>query len=460
MSEPSEAEAANELMRLARAIARHNKLYHTEDAPEISDAEYDALVRRNAELEAAFPHLIRPDSPSAAVGHEVSASPLSKVAHEVRMMSLDNAFAEEEVADFVARLRRFLNLPEGEAISFTAEDKIDGLSCSLRYEDGVLVRAATRGDGQVGEDVTANVRHIADIPQCLHHPPAPSSEEEGETIAQALREAAARLAQSSDTARLDAELLMAHALGVSRSDLLLRRMDDDAPEAFGALLERRARHEPVAYILGRKEFYGREFAVAPGVLIPRMDSEATVAAALEACSAPARVLDCGVGSGALLLTVLAERLDATGLGVDRSAEALAIASANAARLGLADRTQLLYRDWDEPGWAIDLGRFDLILANPPYVEDDAPIAPAVRDWEPEGALFAGSEGLDAYRVLIPQLPGLLADGGVAVVEIGATQADAVSAIAANIGFTADLRRDLAGRPRALVLRLGLGKHRS
>lgn len=163
----SEAEAANELMRLARAIARHDKLYHAEDAPEISDAEYDALVRRNAELEAAFPHLVRADSPSRKVGHEVAASPLSKVTHEVRMMSLDNAFSDEEVAEFVARVRRYLNLPEDEPIAFTAEDKIDGLSCSLRYENGVLVRAATRGDGLVGEDVTANVRHVADIPRKL-----------------------------------------------------------------------------------------------------------------------------------------------------------------------------------------------------------------------------------------------------------------------------------------------------
>ncbi|MBC7491784.1 MAG: NAD-dependent DNA ligase LigA, partial [Novosphingobium sp.] len=163
----SQAEAANELMRLARTIAHHNRRYHAEDAPEISDAEYDALVRRNAELEAAYPHLIRPDSPSQAVGHEVAASPLSKVAHYVRMMSLDNAFADEEVAEFVARVRRFLALPEDAPVAMTAEDKIDGLSCSLRYEHGLLVRAATRGDGQVGEDVTANVAHIADIPQQL-----------------------------------------------------------------------------------------------------------------------------------------------------------------------------------------------------------------------------------------------------------------------------------------------------
>ena len=165
MNDLSEAEAANEMMRLARQIARHNRLYHAEDAPEISDQEYDALIRRNEELEKAFPHLIRPDSPSAAVGHEIAASPLSKVPHEVRMMSLDNAFSDEEVLEFVARVRRFLALDESEPISFTAEDKIDGLSCSLRYEKGHLVMAATRGDGQVGENVTANVASIADIPQ-------------------------------------------------------------------------------------------------------------------------------------------------------------------------------------------------------------------------------------------------------------------------------------------------------
>jgi DNA ligase (NAD+) len=163
----SEAAAANELMRLAKAIAHHDRLYHAEDSPEISDAEYDALVRRNAELEAAFPHLIRPDSPSRKVGHQIASSPLGKVAHEVRMMSLDNAFSPQEVAEWLARMRRFLALPEDAPLAVTAEDKIDGLSCSLRYENGHLVRAATRGDGQVGEDVTANVAHIPDIPQRL-----------------------------------------------------------------------------------------------------------------------------------------------------------------------------------------------------------------------------------------------------------------------------------------------------
>ncbi|MBU6253377.1 MAG: NAD-dependent DNA ligase LigA, partial [Alphaproteobacteria bacterium] len=160
----SEAEAANRLMRLAREIAKHNKLYHTLDAPEISDAEYDALVRENNALEAQFPHLIRADSPNRQVG-AAPASHLSKVTHAKPMLSLDNAFADADVEDFVGRVRRFLNLAAEEVVALTAEPKIDGLSCSLRYENGQLVLAATRGDGQVGEDVTANVRTIADIPQ-------------------------------------------------------------------------------------------------------------------------------------------------------------------------------------------------------------------------------------------------------------------------------------------------------
>ena len=163
----ADADAANELMRLAKQIAHHNRLYHAEDSPEISDADYDALVRRNNELEAAFPHLVRADSPNAQVGAAVEGSPLSKVTHAKRMMSLDNAFSDEDVEDFVARVRRFLNLPEGTRVALTAEDKIDGLSCSLRYEKGLLVQAATRGDGAVGEDVTANVRTISDIPMQL-----------------------------------------------------------------------------------------------------------------------------------------------------------------------------------------------------------------------------------------------------------------------------------------------------
>ena len=160
----NEADAANRLMRLAREIARHDKLYHDQDAPEISDAEYDALIRENRELEARFPHLVRADSPSKRLG-AAPTSGLAKVTHARPMLSLDNAFSDEEVHDFVARVRRFLALATDERVAMTAEPKIDGLSCSLRYERGELVLAATRGDGTVGENVTANARNIPDIPQ-------------------------------------------------------------------------------------------------------------------------------------------------------------------------------------------------------------------------------------------------------------------------------------------------------
>ena len=169
MTDPAsltEAEAANRLMRLAREVAKHNRLYHDQDAPEISDADYDALIRENNALEAAFPHLIRADSPNAQVG-AAATSALKKVPHAVRMMSLDNGFADEDIAEFAARVRRFLALAEDAPVAMTAEPKIDGLSCSLRYEQGKLVLAATRGDGTTGEDVTANVRTIADIPERL-----------------------------------------------------------------------------------------------------------------------------------------------------------------------------------------------------------------------------------------------------------------------------------------------------
>ncbi|MEK7343536.1 MAG: NAD-dependent DNA ligase LigA [Pseudomonadota bacterium] len=168
----SEAEAANRLMRLAKEVARHNRLYHDRDAPEISDADYDALIRENNALEAQFPHLIRADSPNAQVG-AVPSTALKKIPHAVRMMSLDNGFSDEDIAEFLARVRRFLALPDDEPLALTAEPKIDGLSCSLRYEKGELVLAATRGDGTTGEDVTANVGTIADIPQTLRGPNIP-----------------------------------------------------------------------------------------------------------------------------------------------------------------------------------------------------------------------------------------------------------------------------------------------
>jgi DNA ligase (NAD+) len=165
----SEAEAANRLMRLAKEIARHDRLYHDQDAPQISDAEYDSLVRENRELEERFPHLVRPDSPSKRLGAPPSSS-LAKVAHARPMLSLENAFSAEEVDEFVGRVKRFLALPAEAFVAMTAEPKIDGLSCSLRYGRGELVLAATRGDGTVGEDVTANVRTIADIPQRIANP--------------------------------------------------------------------------------------------------------------------------------------------------------------------------------------------------------------------------------------------------------------------------------------------------
>ena len=169
-AELTEAEAANRLMRLARQIAQHDKLYHDQDAPEISDAQYDALVRENRELEERFPHLVRTDSPSRRLGAAPTTA-LAKVPHARPMLSLENAFSTEEVAEFVARVKRFLALPADGFVAMTAEPKIDGLSCSLRYERGELVLAATRGDGAVGEDVTANVRTIADIPQSIGNAP-------------------------------------------------------------------------------------------------------------------------------------------------------------------------------------------------------------------------------------------------------------------------------------------------
>lgn len=277
------------------------------------------------------------------------------------------------------------------------------------------------------------------------------------SISDALRAAAERLAASSDTPRLDAELLMAHALGVSRSDLLLRHMRDAAPDGFTALMERRMGHEPVAYIMGHQEFFGLTLRVTPDVLIPRGDSEVLVEAALAARGDARTVLDCGTGSGALLLAVLAWLPRANGIGIDRSPAALAVAQGNAAAVGVHGRARFLLGDWTQPGWSQGFAPFDLILANPPYVEADAQLAPSVAAHEPAGALFAGPEGLDDYRVLLPQLPGLLAPGGVALVEIGAAQADSVSAIARAAGLAVLLHRDLAGRARVLELKIPLGK---
>ncbi len=265
----------------------------------------------------------------------------------------------------------------------------------------------------------------------------------------ALNDAARQL--PGDTARLDAELIMAHMLGVSRNDLLLRHLDNHIDAvAYAALTARRRRGEPVAYITGQRSFWTLDLAVTPAVLIPRPDSETLVEAALDElpASRPVRVLDLGTGSGALLLAVLSERPQAWGLGVDRSESALLVARGNAVRLGFGARAAFLRGDWAS---ALDT-RFDLVLCNPPYVESDAALDAGVRDHEPASALFAGADGLDDYRRLIPQLPDLLTDAGMCCLEIGWQQAAAVSAIAATAGLSATVRHDLAGRDRCLVLR--------
>lgn len=275
------------------------------------------------------------------------------------------------------------------------------------------------------------------------------------TVGDAIRAATETLENTSDTARLDAELLMAHAIGVSRSDLLLRHMDSAVPDAFDALVERRKTCEPIAYITGVQEFYGLDFEVASGVLIPRGDSETLIEAAREAFEdrgAPASILDIGTGSGALLVAALSVFPKARGHAIDKSDAVAQVARRNLKRHGGGRTIGFTQTDWSEDGWAEDLGTFDLVLCNPPYIEESAELDPDVRDFEPASALFAGKDGLDDYRLLIPQLGKLLNEGGVAIFEIGHTQADAVMGIAQNCGFVAETRKDLANRPRCVILR--------
>ncbi|MBX7541324.1 peptide chain release factor N(5)-glutamine methyltransferase [Qipengyuania sphaerica] len=270
----------------------------------------------------------------------------------------------------------------------------------------------------------------------------------------AIRSAGERLAEVSDTPMLDAEYLMAKAARLGRADLWRLDIDGIAPPQteFELLVERRLAREPLSYILGHAEFYGRSFRVTPDVLIPRSDSETLIYAALELVPNAGRILDLGTGSGALLITALLEIEGASGVAIDSSQAALHVAENNAQLLGLGRKqAKFLYRDWSQAGWERDLGLFDLVLCNPPYVESSANLDSDVADYEPHSALFAGPEGLDDYRIIIPQLRNLLREEGIAILEIGHEQSSAVTEIAQGCGFDVALRRDLANRPRVLIL---------
>ena len=269
-------------------------------------------------------------------------------------------------------------------------------------------------------------------------------------VLRALADATRRLEPISDTHRLDAELLMAAALEIERDTLLLNPPIGPVPDAFESMLERRLAGEPVAYITGKRAFWNIELMVGPGALIPRPDSEVLIVTAIDhfgSMSPPKRILDLGTGPGTLLLAALDLWADATGVGVDSSAPALDYAKANAKRLGLAPRAH-----FKRGNWAVGITeQFDLILCNPPYVADDAELGPGVAEYEPHEALFAGGSGLDAIRTLAPQLPPLLPKHGLAMVEIGFDQAEEAPAILGQAGLKAELKHDLAGRPRAIAL---------
>lgn len=268
-------------------------------------------------------------------------------------------------------------------------------------------------------------------------------------LREALIAAAQRLSEVSDTPRLDAELLAAHALDVERNTLLLNHLEDAVPAAFGALVERRLSSEPVAYITGRRDFWTLSLKVAPGVLIPRPDSETLIEAALSFFSdrQPETILDLGTGSGALLLAALSEFPDSRGLGIDQSDAALAIATENARTCGFADRARFECGNW---GRGIE-NSFDLVLCNPPYISTEADLPQTVVAFEPASALFAGSDGLSDYRTLVPQIDRLLAPDGCAILEIGFDQAASVGTMFAETGLSVEVWKDLGGRDRCLLL---------
>ena len=268
-----------------------------------------------------------------------------------------------------------------------------------------------------------------------------------------LREGAGRLARAGVAeASADARRLLAFALGAALDRLVTDMPERLTPEEagrFDAAISARERRQPVSQITGRRLFWGRAFRVTPDVLDPRPETETLIAAALEMPFAT--VLDLGVGSGAILLTLLAERPDARGTGCDLSPEAIGVARDNAAALGVGARTTLLVSDW----LAAVTGRFDLIVSNPPYIASaEMPgLAPEVREWEPHLALTPGGDGLDAYRAIAAGAAGHLAGGGRLILEIGATQAGPVTAILEAAAWTEiETRPDLDGRDRAIVAR--------
>ncbi|MCW2392091.1 release factor glutamine methyltransferase [Sphingobium sp. B1D7B] len=265
-----------------------------------------------------------------------------------------------------------------------------------------------------------------------------------------LRAATTALGAVSDTPRLDAELLAAHALAMSREEMILALPRLSCPEGADALLARRLAHEPIAYITGTRDFWTLTLKVAPGVLVPRPDSETLIEAAIaqfEGRRAPGRILDLGTGSGALLLAALDVWREASGVGVDASAAAIEIARANVRLCGMEARAEIRAGDWAD---GIE-ECFDLILCNPPYISTSAMLPRQVRDHEPASALFAGADGLDDYRRLAAQTGDRLAAGGAAIFEIGFDQEETAGALFREAGFHVAVRRDLAGRARALVL---------
>ena len=274
------------------------------------------------------------------------------------------------------------------------------------------------------------------------------------TAREALRLGAGRLRDAGiDAPRLEARLLLGHALGLEQAALLADPTAPVAPDPYVSLLVRRAAHEPLAFILGTREFWSLPFAVSPATLIPRPETETLIEAALSAFpdrSSVRRILDLGTGTGCLLLAALGEFPAAFGVGVDRAPEAAALAWRNARRLGLAGRAGFLAGDW---AGAI-AGRFDLVLCNPPYIPsaDISALMAEISRHEPARALDGGTEGLDAYRLLLPEMPRLLTAAGVGMLEMGRGQADALAALAAGLGLTTSTVADLAGIPRVLVCR--------